>query len=53
MRRVVREGEEVVRARAMLQALAPRSRTWGKCRFMSCVFGLETVEKVWIWKEYK
>ena len=26
----------VVRARAMWQALAPRSRTEGKCRFMSC-----------------
>ena len=47
-RRVVRGGEEVVRARAMLQALAPRSRTLGMCRSMSCVFGLEAVKKVWI-----
>ena len=52
-RRVVSEVEEVVRARAMLQAFAPRSRTWGKCRFTSCVFGLEAVKQVWMWGEYK
>lgn len=30
-----------VRARAMLQALAPRSRMWGNERLMSCVMGYE------------
>ena len=52
-RRVVSGVEEAVRARAMLQAFAPRSRTWGKCRFMSYVFSLETVKQVGIWREYK
>ena len=53
VKRVVRGGEEVVRARAILQALAPRSRTWGKCLFMSYVFGLEAVKKGWVWRVYK
>jgi hypothetical protein len=29
-------GSGRVRARAMLQAFAPRSRTWGKWRLISC-----------------
>lgn len=33
---VLGSGFGVVRARAMLQLLAPRSRTWGKFRLMSC-----------------
>lgn len=33
-------GEGRVRARAMLQALAPRSRMWGNERLMSCVNGV-------------
>ena len=53
VRRVVSGVEEVVRARAMLQAFAPRSRTWGKCRFMSYVFSLEAVNQVWMWGVYK
>ena len=53
VRRFVSGVEEVVRARAMLQAFAPRSRTWGKCRFMSYVFSLEAVKRVWMWREYK
>ena len=30
------DGGGFVRARAILHALAPRSRTWGKARLMSC-----------------
>lgn len=31
-------GFGAVNARAMLQLLAPRSRTWGNVRFISCSF---------------
>ena len=44
VRRFMSGVEEVVRARAMLQAFAPRSRTWGKCRFMSYVFSSEVAK---------
>ena len=37
--RAVRGGELCVTARAMLQALAPRSSTAGKCRLISCEGG--------------
>lgn len=45
-------GSGAVRARAMLQLLAPMSRTWGICLLMSWVSSVSCLFQLWLFQDH-